>query len=205
VSLYIVMPARGIALDRSMRTKDADGRLHIADCTLTASEVNGYAGVEIVDAAALGLEPTRVYQCYRDADALRAAVDNGSFENLPFLIQHASVNAADPRKDLIAGSVSNVRFIPGRVSRVVGDLSVWDQVVIDLIEGGQQRDLSLGYRYTAVPNSGVSPDGTPFEIRMVDISPQHLASVEQGRVSRATVNDAAFTRRQPVAGLDRLP
>jgi hypothetical protein len=198
VNVFIVMPVRGFALDRSMRTKDADGRLHVADCTLTAAQVNGYLGSEIVDSQALGLEPGRVYQCYRDSDALKAAVDNGSFENLPFLIQHASVNAADPRKDLIAGSVSNVRYIAGKV---IGDLSVWDQVVIDLIEGGQQRELSLGYRYTALPNSGVAPDGKPFDIRMVDISPQHLASVEQGRVTGAAVNDSAINRR---AQIERL-
>jgi hypothetical protein len=192
---------RGMALDR--RAKDVDGRLHVSDCVLTAAVVSPYLGKEIPNAEKLGLDPTRLYDLYRDDRALRDALPQ--FENLPLMMVHVSTTAASPQKDMVCGSISNARW---RAGQVIGDLSVWDQAAIDLIESGQQRALSCGYRYTCKMGRGTAPDGTPYEGVMAGpFSMNHCALVAVGRVEGAMVNDAlpyhvAIERLVP--GINRL-
>lgn len=178
---------RDIEITFDRRSYDVDKRLHVTDCVLTAAQVNPYMGAEIPSAEALGLRADAVYQLYRDPVALRAAVP--LFENLPLLIDHVAVSAADPKQQMIIGSVSNARWQDGKI---IGDIAVWDQSAIDLIESGRQRDLSVGYRYVARMTPGTAPDGTPFQGRMQSIEPNHIALVVEGRVAGALVGDSAL-------------
>ena len=55
------------ALDyASVRTKDADGHLHVASSIVSAAQVNPYQGSEIPNWQALGLDPQRVYMLLRE-------------------------------------------------------------------------------------------------------------------------------------------
>ena len=67
-----------LALDRSMRHKDQDGRLHVANCRLSKATVNPYRGREIPQSQQLGLDPERIYQLYRAPDELSAAAASSS-------------------------------------------------------------------------------------------------------------------------------
>lgn len=195
-----------ITFDR--RTLDVDGRLHVTDCVLTAAQVNGYLGAEIPGVESLGLDVNAVYQLYRDPAALRAAVP--LFENLPILLDHIAVSAADPKQEMICGSVSNARWQGGKI---VGDLALWTAEAIDLVESNKKRDLSVGYRYVVRMSPGTAPDGTPFDGRMTSIEPNHLALVPEGRVTGAMVADAALDidvtmdldHKHVVRGYFRLP
>jgi uncharacterized protein len=199
----VVVDDRRLALDR--RSYDVDKRLHVTDCVLTAAQVNPYMGSEIPGAEALGLDPGAIYQLYRDPAALRAAVP--LFENLPLLIDHVAVSAADPKTQYICGTVSNARWQAGKI---LGDIAVWDQSAIDLIESGRQRDLSAGYRYVCKLGSGTAPDGTRFDARMQSIEPNHIALVVEGRVAGALVGDSAldihieFDMQSVIPGYNRL-
>lgn len=98
-----------LALDRSVRRTDVDGHLHIARCILSASTVCPYYGSEIPSAEALGLDPDKLYQVYRDPDALARAA--ASMAGKPILMQHQPVSAQDHPKEITVGSVgSDVRF-----------------------------------------------------------------------------------------------
>ena len=176
---------RDIEITFDRRSTDIDGRLHVTDCILTAAQVNAYFGSEIPGGESL--DPNAIYQLYRHPDALKAAVS--LFENLPLMIDHIVVSAADPKQQMIIGSVSNARWQNGQI---LGDIAVWDQSAIDLIESGKQRDLSAGYRYRAVMTPGTTPGGTPYDGVMRDLVPNHLALVTEGRVAGAQVADSAL-------------
>lgn len=175
-----------LALDRSVRRTDVDGHLHIARCILSAATVCPYYGHEIPGAKALGLDPNTLYQVYRDPQALARAA--ASMAGKPILMQHQPVSAQDHPKEITVGAVgSDVRF---EAPNLIGSLTVWDQSAIAAIESGQQRAVSAGYRYRALPQGGVQ-DGIPYSLTMTDITFNHLALVTQPRVKTAIIGDAA--------------
>jgi len=176
-----------ITFDR--RSYDVDNRLHVTDCVLTAAQVNPYLGAEIPESESMGLDPNAIYQLYRTPETLKAALP--LFENLPLLIDHVAVSAADPGKQLTIGTVSNARWQYGKI---IGDIAVWDQAAIDLIESNRQRDLSAGYRYECRMTPGTAADGTPYDGIMVpgSLRPNHIALVVEGRVAGAMVGDSAL-------------
>mgnify|MGYP003365231073 CR=1 FL=1 len=175
-----------LALDRSVRRTDSDGHLHIARCILSAATVCPYYGHEIPGAKALGLEPDTLYQVYRDTQALAHAA--ASMAGKPILMQHQPVSAAEHPKEITVGAVgSDVQFA---APNLIGSLTVWDHSAIAAIESGQQRAVSAGYRYRALPRGGVQ-DGIPYSLTMTDIVFNHLALVTQPRVKTAIIGDAA--------------
>jgi hypothetical protein len=178
---------RDIEITCDRRSYDVDNRLHVTDCILTAAQVNPYMGQEIPGSEAMGLKPDQIYMLYRTPEALKAAVS--LFENLPLMIDHVVVSASDPKQQYICGTVSNARWSNGQI---LGDVAVWDQSAIDLIESGRQRDLSAGYRYVADMRPGKTADGTPYDGSMLDLRPNHLALVVEGRVAGAMVGDSAL-------------
>ena len=140
-----------LALDRaSVRTKDADGRLHVALVPLTKANVSGYLGSEIPGYRELGLKSDEVYQLYRDPEALEAAVATAN--NLPVLSTHVPVSAEDPHKGLIVGSTGT--DAKWSAPYITNSLVVWDAKMIALIESDEQKQISAGYRYTPVMQPG---------------------------------------------------
>jgi uncharacterized protein len=176
-----------LALDRgSMRTKDANGFMHVVDCRISKANICPYLGKEIPDSETLGLDDSTVYRLYRDADALAAAAP--TFERIPLMIHHIGVTANSPQKDLCIGTVSNVRW---QAPYLVADLTVWDAKGIEAIESEEQQELSPGYQYKPVMNSGVL-DGESYDGKMTEIKANHLAIVDTGRTGPdVVVNDRA--------------
>ncbi|GAN63180.1 phage-like protein [Acetobacter indonesiensis NRIC 0313] len=178
-----------LGLDGSVRRIDADGHLHIATCILSAATVCPYYGHEIPNAAALGLDPDRLYQVYRDPAALAAAA--ASMAGKPILMRHQPVSAQAHPSMLTVGAVgSDVRFTPPNLT---ASLTVWDSAAITAILNGRQRAVSAGYRYRAIPHTG-SHDGTPYTLVMADIVFNHLALVTTPRVTTAIIGDASPTQ-----------
>lgn len=163
-----------IAMDR--RTVDQDGRLRVPGCRISKANVCPYYGREIPNAAALGLDPNRVYMLYRDPEELRKAAK--SFEQIPLLMTHIAVTASAPATDVVCGTVSNIRF---EYPYLVGDLIVWRQDAINKILSEQTKELSSAYRYEASLQAGTSPEGLRYDIRMASLLGNHLALVPTGR------------------------
>lgn len=188
------------AFDRqSARSVDADGRMRVKNCILSTAEVNPYRGQEIPGWESLGLKANTVYDLYRDPEAMREAVK--SFEGVPLMVKHVPQTAEEPRKDYIGGSVHNVTF-DGKHLR--GDILVWDGYAIDLIESDEQSDLSCGYRYDPIMNSG-DANGTKYDGRMAKIQGNHVALVDEGRATGAHVADAALQPQHPDPSLQGDP
>lgn len=161
----------------SARTFDVFGRMHVANCRISKANVCPYFGREIPNASALGLEPNKVYQIYRDPKALEKAAPE--FANQPLLMLHAGVTANDSKKEITVGTIGNVSF--DGTYLVTDKLSVWDRAGIHLIESEEARELSPSYHYRAVMSSGISPEGVAYDGIMVDIRPNHVALVSEGR------------------------
>lgn len=166
-----------LASDRSMRSVDSDGHMRVEESKISKANICPYLGREIPGWEALGLDPEKTYRLFRDPDELKKAA--GTFTGKPLLIRHVPVTANEPQKDLIVGTVGTVTWEdPYLISR---PLTVWTQEAIDLIESGQQRELSSAYRYVAVMQPGAW-GGESFDGRMTNIEGNHTAIVTEGRV-----------------------
>ncbi len=166
-----------IALDRAtVRSVDADGRLHVALTNISKANVCLYYGSEIPDAQALGLKPDMAYRLLRDPKELAAAAP--TFNNLPLLSKHVPVSADDHQPELVVGSTgTDARF---EAPYLKNSLVVWAQDAIDAIESGEQRELSCAYRYRADMTPG-QHQGQPYDGVMRDIRGNHVALVAMGR------------------------
>jgi len=166
------------AFDRSHRSIDADGRLHVADCNISKANVCPYYGYEIPNHRALGLDANRIYRLYRDPQELARAAD--SFAGLPLLVRHVPVTAEQPARDSWAGCVGTSISFDGTYLRA-DRLSVWSQEAIDLVTSGAQQELSPSYRYRADMTPGVHPEYGAYDGVMRDIIGNHVAMVPEGR------------------------
>lgn len=182
-----------MAQDRSMRSYDEDGRLHVETSNISKATVNPYYGSEIPNHDKLGLEPKKVYYMLRDPEELEKAVQ--SFNNLPLLSKHIPVSADEPQKDVIVGTTgSDANFEDGYLKC---SLAVWDSEAIAGIESGEQMELSSAYRYVADMTPGEF-NGMRYDGVMRDIVGNHVALVDVGRAGRdVVVSDAdPFSERK---------
>lgn len=180
---------------KSARSFDADGRMRVRDCVISVGEINPYYGREIPNFKALGLDPNKVYDLYRDPAELERAAP--SF-NGPLMIRHVAQTANEPRKEYIGGTVYDVRFVDGKVR---ADLLVMDQQAIDYVQSGELADLSSSYRYTADMTPG-EVNGRKYDGRMTDIQGNHVALVEDGRATGAHVADSALSSQPGATNVD---
>lgn len=182
-----------MAQDRSMRSYDEDGRLHVETSNISKATVNPYYGSEIPNHDKLGLEPKKVYYMLRDPEELEKAVQ--TFNNLPLLSKHIPVSADEPQKDVIVGTTgSDAKFEDGYLKC---SLAVWDSEAIAGIESGEQMELSSAYRYIADMTAGEF-NGMRYDGVMRDIVGNHVALVDVGRAGRdVVVSDAdPFSERK---------
>lgn len=167
-----------LAYDRmgSVRTTDAEGRLHVALTPISKANVCPYIGREIPEWQRLGLDPERVYQMLRDPDELRKAAP--TFDSLPVLEEHHHVTAENPRRDLVVGATGNEAKFDAPY--LTNSLVIWDGAAIARIRTGEQRELSSAYRYTPDMTPG-EYGGEKYDGVMRDIIGSHVAVVPTGR------------------------
>jgi hypothetical protein len=179
-----------IALDRSSaRTIDADGHMRVNGCILTKAVVNPYTSDELENvpgADRLDLGARKIFEVYRDPKELERGTP--TLEGKPLLLEHKASTADDHPRRLTIGTITNPVYENGTIK---GDLVIWDGEAIELINSGDQRSLSCGYRYECVPEDGVSPEGKPFQARMKNIQFNHVSLVSDPRVEGAMVADSA--------------
>ena len=165
-----------MAFDRSARTIDQDGNLHVAVTNISKATVNPYRGAEIPGWDALGLEPDRIYQMLRSPEELERAA--ATFNNLRLMSRHVPVSAADPQEDLVAGTTgTDARF---EAPFLVNSLTVWRAEDIALIDSREKCELSCGYYYDPVMEPGTY-ENLHFDGKMTNIRGNHVALVIEGR------------------------
>ena len=181
--VFIAKTMTRLAFDRaSVRSMDADGRMHIAVSNISKANVCGYLGREIPDAQKLGLEPNRTYQLLRDPEELKKAA--ATFNNVPLLDEHVPVSADEPHKSKVVGSTGTDAEFDGEYLK--NSLVVWDSGAIAGINTGEQKELSAAYRYVADMTPGVYR-GVPYDGVMRQIVGNHVALVQVGRAGADVV------------------
>ncbi len=166
-----------IAMDKAtVRTFDADGRMHVAVSHISKATVSPYFGKEIPGHEEMGLKPDGVYHLLRDPQELAKAAP--TFNNLPLLSKHVPVTADDFPQDLVVGSLgTDATFAGGYLDN---SIVVWNRQGIDLVESKKQKQLSAAYRYKPDMTPGTW-NGMKFDGVMRSIIGNHVALVETGR------------------------
>lgn len=166
-----------LALDKaSVRSYDADGRLHIALTPISKANICPYQGKEIPEWQKLGLKADQVYMLLRDPEALAAAAATSNL--VPLLEIHLPTSAEDHPQEITVGSLGTDGVWEDPY--VFNSLVIWPQYAIDDVEEEFKRELSSSYRYKAIMEPGTFR-GEPYDGRMVDIVFNHVALVEEGR------------------------
>ncbi|ELY4860563.1 DUF2213 domain-containing protein [Cronobacter sakazakii] len=167
-----------LAFDRaSVRTYDADGKLHVELTPISKANVCVYYGREIPGCDELGLIPDKAYRLLRDPEELRKAAE--TFNNQPLLNTHIAVSVLDPPKEAIIGSTGESAEFDGTYLK--NSLVIWDVNSIIGVENKQQREISSSYRYRLDMTPG-EYEGEAYDGVMRDIVCNHVAIVPSGRV-----------------------
>ena len=170
------------AFDRSMRSVDTDGRLHIEKSHISKATVNPYYGKEIPGYKELGLDPDKIYKLLRDPAELEKGAP--TFARLPILKEHVPLTVDAPKPELVIGAIgSNVTFENPYLD---ADTCFWDAGSIAGIDSGKIKELSCAYRYVPIMEAG-NFNGEDYDGRMTEIKGNHLALVEAGRAGSDVV------------------
>jgi hypothetical protein len=175
-------PAYALAFDKSVRSVDVDGRLHVAVSNLSKATVNPYLGKEIPNHSGLGLDPEKIYNLFRDPEELKKGAH--TFNNIPLLSKHVPISADDHKPDLVVGSTGTDAVFESPYLK--NSLVVWESVAIGGIETRDQCELSCAYRYIPIMEAGTF-EGMPYDGRMTGIIGNHVALVEIGRAGSDVV------------------
>ncbi len=189
------------AYDRAaVRSYDRDGRLRVAVSNISRACVSPYFGAEVPNGAALGLDPSKVYQIWRHPTELARAAP--TFNSLPLLARHVPVSADDHRPDDVVGATgSDAAF---RSPFLQSSLIVWAAASIRSVEDGSCRELSASYRYTADPTPGVTSQGERYDLVMRGIVGNHLALVPAGRCGSDVVVADGFASIERRRSFDEM-
>jgi len=174
-----------LAFDRSARSYDADGRLHVRVSNISKAAVNPYYGREIPRCEELGLDSGRVYYLLRDPEELEKAAP--TFNNLPLLSKHVPVSAADEEShqpEFVVGSLGT--DAEWRAPYLRNSLVIWSAGAIAAVESRDVCELSSAYRYDADMTPGTYK-GLHFDGVMRNIRGNHVALVESGRAGSDVV------------------
>lgn len=186
----------------SSRFEDRDGRLFVGPSVLTRAGVDSYFGGEIDGCDELGLEKDREYRFLRSPDELKKALPR--METLPLTTEHVTLSARDHDASKTIGAIGSGLAYDDSSDVVRGPLSVWREPFIGRVKSGDQKEISMGYRFKPVMTPGVW-NGKPYDGIMTEIEPNHFALVPAGRVNinsdgpLAAVADAANTGGKTVA------
>jgi hypothetical protein len=178
VQIEVDAASDALALDRAtVRSKDADGHLHVEVTPISKANVCPYKGDEIPGWRELNLTPDRIYNLYRDPEELEKAAP--TFARKPVLIVHKGVTAATHDRRVVIGALGD--SITFKAPYLMAPMTIWDGEGINLIESGDQQEISSSYRYKPVMVPGITPDGEAFDGRMTEIFANHVAIVDHGR------------------------
>ena len=165
-----------LAYDRSVRSYDKEGRLHILITPISKANICPYFGREIPGGFKLGLEPDRIYQMFRAPDELAKGAQSSN--NIQLLEMHIGVTARDPKKQETVGSTGTDAVFDAPYLK--NSLVIWDKAAIDLIESDRKKELSCSYSYVADMTPGTYL-GLKYDGIMRDIAFNHVALVKDGR------------------------
>ena len=183
----------------SNREFDPNGYLRVDMNNITKTQVAPYLGREIPHWKEFGLDSDKVYYVLRPEDELKKAVK--TFNNLPLTRKHIEVDVDNvPKEDIIGSMGDKAEYTSPYITN---SLIVYDKKEIDKILSGKKKELSCGYTYTPIPESGEF-EGKHYDFKMTDIVGNHVALVKEGRAGHdVMVSDTIEKVKEKIMGLFR--
>lgn len=181
----------------SEREIDPNGFLKVGSSNITRTQVALYLGKEIPNYKEFELEPDKIYYVLRPEAELKKAVE--TFNNLPLTRKHIEIDVDNvPKEDIVGSLGDSAVYEDGFIKN---SLIVYDQKYIDRIQNGKQKELSCGYRYTPVRQSGEF-EGQHYDFVMTDIVGNHVALVKEGRAGHdVVVSDSIEALKESIMNL----
>lgn len=152
------------------------GKMRVSNCHITKADVNDYMGFEIPYYQELGLDPNKIYAVYRPFEELEKAIDG--FKGAQLFLGHHPTTATELNRDDWVGSIGT--DVIANEPYLDASITVNDQAAIEAINSEAMKELSSAYTYKPVIENG-SFNGKPYQIRMTELKPNHVAIVEVGR------------------------
>lgn len=181
----------------SEREIDPNGFLKVGSSNITRTQVSAYLGKEIPNYKEFQLEPDKIYYVLRPEAELKKAVE--TFNNLPLTRKHIEIDVDNvPKEDIVGSLGDSAVYEDGFIKN---SLIVYDQKYIDRIQNGKQKELSCGYRYTPIRQSGEF-EGQHYDFVMTDIVGNHVALVKEGRAGHdVVVSDSIEALKESIMNL----
>lgn len=181
----------------SEREIDPNGFLKVGSSNITRTQVAPYLGKEIPNYKEFELEPDKIYYVLRPEAELKKAVE--TFNNLPLTRKHIEIDVDNvPKEDIVGSLGDSAVYEDGFIKN---SLIVYDQKYIDRIQNGKQKELSCGYRYTPIRQSGEF-EGQHYDFVMTDIVGNHVALVKEGRAGHdVVVSDSIEALKESIMNL----
>ena len=167
------------SINTNRKIDTVNGYLRVEECNISKCQVRPYLGKEIPNWREFGLEADKIYNVYCPKEELEKAAE--TFNNLPLTREHIEVDVERVPKEKIVGSLGDHASF--EYPYLKNNLIIYDKKDIDLVMSGKKKELSCGYRYTPVQQSG-EVDGQHYDFVMTDIIGNHVALVKQGRAGR---------------------
>lgn len=164
---------------QSTRTITPAGYLLCVNVRLgKAPQVRQYYAVEFGEIE--GFAPDQAINVFTGVDDLFKPEVIASFEGVDASDYHPPGNVMNAAtwRDHAIGTAYNIRQ---EGDFLVGDLLIKDQNVINQIQTKERLEISLGYGADLILETGVAPDGTPYQAKFINFQGNHVAVVKYGR------------------------
>lgn len=186
----------------TMRRIDENGFMHTERSNISKAQVRPYRGEEIAliaEAAGIKVDPEQIYGLFCPEEALADSVP--LWNGLDLMFEHHYTDAENPVKDYVIGSVHDTVF---EAPYLKARLTIKDKEPQDLLERGEYEELSCSYKFDLVNESGTY-NSEPYNFKMANIRPNHVAMVEKGRAgSDVRVSDEDKISNEGVNYMDVL-
>lgn len=162
-------------------------QVKIKNCVLTSEGIFKYLGSEL-DKEGLNpeIEQSKVYNVYRPLAELKKNLD--TFNGVPLTNDHYFVDEANDNRNRWLGSVGSNAKINGD-GTLTNDVFIWEKEGVKTVINNIKKDLSAGYSYRLVKEDGAFK-GEPYQYKVVDMTCNHVALVNEGRDRRAELADS---------------
>jgi hypothetical protein len=192
-------------LDGLVKTSDGTMR-RTADGYLTAFANVARTGIQQYKGKELGRPDLDVVNVYRPADEVFSRDAMHSMAHKPVTLYHPTEAVTSKNwKDHAGGSTGDEVVRDGDHVRV--PLVMMDQGLIDAVEKGGIKELSMGYSTDLKWGRGTTPEGLSYDATQTNIRANHLAVVPVARGGNTLRLDATMAQPNvcPNCGADIPP
>lgn len=164
------------------RKYDHNGWYEVDENPIARSGILEYLGASISPS----LVPDKIYRVWRPDEELDNPDTLKSFSLIPWFSRHemAGDGATDAERIGIQGITGETPRFDQQTKTLVSKIKAIGSSLMGAIEGGIKQ-LSIGMKCDWIIESGITPDGEPYDVRQINIRGNHLASVPEGRAGSA--------------------